>query len=499
MCMSSSSVGPYAKWNWDGDYIVPEPVIEAMRRVPETKERYDIDIREFLVTTDNAVMRAELRGMFGKLAANDRAKFASRVPGAFDFRVHVILEHLASALAYIPGSRKFDTWQVPDETLKRKGGDCEDIAFLVASLLLASGISGYNVRVALGYFVDTQGGGRHAHAWVMYKNEEGYWSLLDPVALVQRSGDREAAVPAKHAIPSTNRYEYEPRFLFNAQHLWRVRQTACLLKDYLAERKFWKWFSPAFAIGVHQDVLYGGLVQSGILSKTWWMIYNQTKAYAVNAALDANPLGYQPSDHCDNAYIVEGWNSVEARLKTGSMTDLFKACHTIADFYAHSSYAHFAAKATPAGQPVPIYDPATRGMLAGCDYSAASSFNLQSYSPNPPACVDKAAAQAFWSGKIISGRYAQPNEPFRSGSTVDDAFEQLVKYPDALKPALDNNRTAIPHHDQIAVDSDTMSAAHQLYADPAKPGETTTAYSEQFTLRKELAIRHIATRCKNWG
>jgi hypothetical protein len=72
-------------------------------------------------------------------------------------------------------------------------------------------------------------------------------------------------------------------------------------------------------------------------------------------------------------------------------------------------------------------------------------------------------------------------------------------YPDALKPALDNNRTSIPHHDQIAVDSDTMSAAHKLYADPAKPGITTGAFKAQFELRKDLAIRHIRTRCKGWS
>jgi transglutaminase-like putative cysteine protease len=50
-------------------------------------------------------------------------------------------------------SRDYDTWLFPDETLALKRGDCEDISFLIASLLIASGISPYTVRVAIGYLL----------------------------------------------------------------------------------------------------------------------------------------------------------------------------------------------------------------------------------------------------------------------------------------------------------------------------------------------------------
>lgn len=51
-------------------------------------------------------------------------------------------------------------WRFPRETLQRKSGDCEDTSFLLASLLLASGLQDEEVRVVLGK-VDDRG-----HAWV---------------------------------------------------------------------------------------------------------------------------------------------------------------------------------------------------------------------------------------------------------------------------------------------------------------------------------------------
>jgi predicted transglutaminase-like cysteine proteinase len=64
---------------------------------------------------------------------------------------------------------------VPDETLKLRSGDCEDRALLIASMLLASGISSFNVRVALGKFRAWMGEEHDdfGHVWVMYKDESG--------------------------------------------------------------------------------------------------------------------------------------------------------------------------------------------------------------------------------------------------------------------------------------------------------------------------------------
>jgi len=66
-----------------------------------------------------------------------------------------------------------DYWQLPYETLSLKTGDCEDQAFLLCSLIRASGTSANNVFVALG---EIDGGG---HAWVILKTTSG-WRVFEP-------------------------------------------------------------------------------------------------------------------------------------------------------------------------------------------------------------------------------------------------------------------------------------------------------------------------------
>lgn len=64
-------------------------------------------------------------------------------------------------------------WQFPYETLSLKTGDCEDQAFLLASLARAAGIEAEDIFVALGT-IDNQG-----HAWVIVRTQIG-WRTLEP-------------------------------------------------------------------------------------------------------------------------------------------------------------------------------------------------------------------------------------------------------------------------------------------------------------------------------
>lgn len=60
----------------------------------------------------------------------------------------------------------------------------------MASLMLASGISGYNVRVPLGkvkVFVNSSEVKSFDHMWVMYKNERGRWMLFEPLHMLKGS------------------------------------------------------------------------------------------------------------------------------------------------------------------------------------------------------------------------------------------------------------------------------------------------------------------------
>jgi hypothetical protein len=69
-------------------------------------------------------------------------------------RVRWLAENLGSVdgcvvyvwgLKYIP--QIFERWQYPDQTVERGGGDCEDLAILLCSLLRALGVKAY-VRIA---------------------------------------------------------------------------------------------------------------------------------------------------------------------------------------------------------------------------------------------------------------------------------------------------------------------------------------------------------------
>jgi len=66
-----------------------------------------------------------------------------------------------------------DYWQLPYETLNLTTGDCEDVAFLLCSLMRAAGVSAEDVFVAMG----TADGGWHA--WVIQRTATG-WRSLEP-------------------------------------------------------------------------------------------------------------------------------------------------------------------------------------------------------------------------------------------------------------------------------------------------------------------------------
>lgn len=63
MCLQVSAVLPWHDWNWSGDEIIHTPVVPACRPIPRTGKRYPIDIREFLMTANNAVVGSTLGGL----------------------------------------------------------------------------------------------------------------------------------------------------------------------------------------------------------------------------------------------------------------------------------------------------------------------------------------------------------------------------------------------------------------------------------------------------
>ncbi len=499
MCLTLSKVAPCDRWNWDGDRIIHECIVPASRPVVGyTRKRafYDIDVREFLVTERNEVMRKAIRTDIREyVRATDGADwelFQSRRSGSFDHRAFLIAAFVAGKIAY--RTARQDYWQFPDETFWVREGDCEDRALLIASLLLASGVSGYNVRVALGQIRIRSRSGlskTHDHAWVMYKKEDGRWTVLEPLDLHREA--KGAFNPLRPA--GLDQAEYIPFFVFNDAHLWEVfgpvRRPPF---QQVALRRRWSRIHPRFAGEVHYNLLSAALRDK---APAWFLKalqerFTRIPFVGVLDDIDLAICDYDPRDHFDNGYVVEGWARANDRLATfrsrplsdpAAIDSFARAAHGLADFYAHSSYMHFAGDTLG---PVP-YDPAHFTLPVSYDEDSAFDIAGGEFSMNTHLFKETARDAAdHWRGKLISGRYAQPHDT-RPG-IASHLAEGLTFIPRELLDAPDfSYRGGLPHHDEIAVDVAyrRRNKSHKLYGDAA-------TYTRQLDWRTKAAAAHIA-------
>ncbi|WP_243288768.1 transglutaminase domain-containing protein [Geothrix terrae] len=493
MCLATSSVRSSSQWNWEGSEIVNDCIIERGRQIPGTSREYPVDIREYLSLPRNAVLRKAIADLVHGLPPKKQDLLSSVSPGTYDERVRQALGYLMTRVKYKKGkSRGYDTWMYPDETLANGGGDCEDLAFLLASFLLAMGISGYVIRVALGEVRDLAKPNKapHDHAWVMYKSEAGLWLLLDPLLHTVQAVDvrtQQRAVNDLNAGPKgSTALEYVPHFVFNDAHLWKVYQSGLEggLRDYISNRRFWTRFDPAFGVQAHNDIFDSALHS---------MFSEAELAFikATSLAVDANFLGYDSRDHFDNAFVQESWARIADRLSTGSLHDFALAGHGIGDFYAHTSYGHFAIK----GGSIPPFDNGKFGQdpakaLSGPPAYMEKPFDLRraEFSVNPAIWKGtKDQAVARWAGQIISGRFAQNGDPKQGWLDA----ERFTYIPKVLRDRPDYpDRGALPHHDEIAVDNSTPKKSHVLY-----PPDV---YKVQFNARVAAATAHLGRIASDW-
>ncbi len=485
MCLGNARVQGLRRWNWDGERIIHESIVPSSRPVVGRKTGgYDIDVREFLVSEKNATMRRtlekDIKSFIETMAGASWEFFCSRDVGSFDLRANVIIQFVSEKIKY-KATKGLDPWQFPDETLKLRSGDCEDRALLIASLLLASGISSFNVRVALGKF-RAWFGKKHedfVHVWVMYKDEVGKWQVIEPIA------DSAVSVKPGKKTNMPDRAEYIPFFIFNDVHLWTMQDSSFYKgSNAIGLKRDWSKLQPKFAVWVHQTILNEALTPDVCPDWVLKALNRHFTSLLWKRSLTVDdvdfPGRYDPRDHFDNGYIAEGWQQVADRLgKFGACSiqnlDTFHlAAHGISDFYAHSSYGQFGVVQN--GE-LDLYDPASP-LSVSPDYGAGSGFDLASGKFSSNAALWKGngvSAAELWKGKLISGRYAQKSDSH-------GIVESLTYIPAALtKDKHFNLRGALPHHNEITMDEDTGSNA--LYSK--------VKFAEQYKLRKDAAVRHI--------
>jgi hypothetical protein len=515
MCLLQSSVQGIEKWNWDGDVIIHNTTLPSSRPVagkPAARRwQYDTDIREFLVSEHNSVVQRTLMedipGYIRELPYGSIDKFRSRNEGAFDYRAFVLSSFISDRI-YYRHSGGMDPWQFPAETLCLKHGDCEDRAFLLASLLLASGISAYNVRVALGrveHLEDTKKTGCD-HAWVMYKNEQGRWTLLEPLPGGGTNNKNDCKSIPLHLGQVTA--EYHPLFVFNRDHLWGVisRGEDSNFQDHVSTRKRWTRLDPSFVGQVHKTILNEALRDAdGRILNALNRSFTRALFGIAGPLVDSvDRRSYDPREHFDNCYIDEGWALVRERLAAfradpaGNLDAFALAAHAIADFYGHTSYVHFAEiipGISPLRDRAALYDPdkGLDGIVP--DYSAGGTFDLASdrFTVNDdhwsPPRHTRAQIPRLWAGRIISGRYGQ------SDDTWPSLMGQIIEGPTRIPRSLIGRgfapRFAVPHHNEIAVDDAKPSGNHVLYSPMTKSRTDRMSYANQYKWRTNAAIEHI--------
>jgi len=65
-------------------------------------------------------------------------------------------------------------WKTPEETLKDRGGDCEDLATLAGKVLERLGYKGY---IIIAFYRDSKGK-RKGHAIYTFREKDGTWSVI---------------------------------------------------------------------------------------------------------------------------------------------------------------------------------------------------------------------------------------------------------------------------------------------------------------------------------
>jgi Transglutaminase-like superfamily len=203
-------------YNWEGDVILQDTAIGKKRYVIGRKQPITTDIREWISFQDNIIMKEILACLREKHGLPTTKK-----PGDFDERAMVVWRFVAGNVTYVHDTtqyKKDDFWLFPPETYQIGKGDCEDGSFLLASLLIAGGISPFCVRVTLGRAYDGTGKPLGGHCWPIYKNEAGRWCILESTL-----GKIPSRMPEADELSGEGQpFRYEPLFCFNGHHLWEI-------------------------------------------------------------------------------------------------------------------------------------------------------------------------------------------------------------------------------------------------------------------------------------
>ena len=232
---------------WEGKSLLMDTVVHRKRFHLDARNRrhfFSFDIRRWVTPPED-----EIAGRtWEKISRKHRREFNGiDRRQLLDTKAKAVWHFVVERIRYRRDSSKHDFWQFPSETLAFGHGDCEDKAFLCASLLLAAGIPKHRVRVVLGGLSKRISRERRiryeGHSWPMFRNRHGVWCILEPnlphlpmrikpgaeaeVVLPKQSlGIRRSVFLSADRLSADNRrQQYVPLVCFHHESVWTVEQT----------------------------------------------------------------------------------------------------------------------------------------------------------------------------------------------------------------------------------------------------------------------------------
>ena len=293
------------------------------------------------------------------------------------------------------------------------------------------------------------------HAWVVEKDGEGIWYIVDDTRAQGNSG---------LVLSAFHRTGYSPVAYVNEVE---VRATPAAL--------YTEIFRPAFFLDIHLRI--EGAALNGLFPTSAIAEMN-----AMNWQADMN--GYDPREHGDNSALREALLLAEDRLAWNGGTTPLKtvidapanvayglAFHTLADFYAHSNYVPVAAFYYGGLSAVPPFDQACQD-VSFLNYLKGDHWNnlMLWHAPKGYACSPYPLPPEHQQC-LISGAYPQGSGALKDGWS---------------------GRDGLPIHDHFAVDQPGSALVNANPIVPRQhPFAFPTVWSEQFDRRESLATLHI--------
>lgn len=234
-------------FEWCGSTRLRHTIMRSKRNVSAAEGEIDCawDLKRWVFPPQDDVLRAAWHKLSQPYAAYLREFPRSARASAV---ARIVWRFLFEEITFSPEADGADFWQFPPETLALRSGDCEDQAFLAASLLLAAGIRRDDVRVVIGALYRPQHPSQRqllGHAWPSVRDESGRWRILEtnldqlPVAdLPEAAGAIEAAHvhedihPARLALLDADELardhrvcQFIPLLCLNDRNVWTVQET----------------------------------------------------------------------------------------------------------------------------------------------------------------------------------------------------------------------------------------------------------------------------------